>query len=78
MEARAVPDLVVVRGLLVEVLGQGGDLEADLAATRLVEQEADVVGGAAPVLGGLAVVDAAELQRDEPVEVGDVVEVEAG
>jgi hypothetical protein len=32
----------------------------------------------APVLGRLAVVDATELERDQPVERGDVVEVEAG
>ena len=75
VEAAGCPDLGHGRVVGIEVR-EVDDLEPDLGPARAVEQESERVADAAPVLGRLAVVDAPELERDQPVVLGDVVEVE--
>jgi hypothetical protein len=74
VEARALPELSHLLGL------QGREvdhLEAHDRAAGAGVQVADGRAHLAPTLVGLSIVDAAELERDEPIEVGVVAEVEA-
>ena len=63
MEAWAVPDPFDALRDLVE-LGEGVDLEADRLTAGFVEQNADLRAEAEPVVGRLAVIGAAEFDRD--------------
>jgi hypothetical protein len=85
VEARAAPDLAHLRHVEVQprVLD---DLEAHGAATRAVteipEHRADVarsdrLADGSPAVARLALVDAAVLERDEPVDLRDVRDVQA-
>ncbi|TFG71060.1 MAG: hypothetical protein E4H22_05135 [Solirubrobacterales bacterium] len=78
VEERRLPDLRVL-GILGVELGEADDLEADRGsvAGRPRVQVAELLADSAPVLGRLAVIDATELQRRQPVVLGGMADVEA-
>src|SRR6185369_4600544 len=76
VEAGPRPDLPDLRIVYIE-LGEAEHLEPQAPSSGLLMEEADLLADPGPVLGRLAVIDAPELERSEPVVFGGVADVEA-